>query len=117
MSEVHMSTNNALRHLHRRDRSPSVEIIDVDTSESLPRTPAASLPQDTAPRAFYVEVPYMATPEKRRYKSIPMHDIEDDPMEGTVPEDLAEIIGENREGTELYYYAHSADGIARKVRL
>lgn len=80
-------------------------------------SPAPESVSDAAPSRssrIYIVPPSLLSSEKRQYKSMSEYPSPSGPDYD--PEDLEKVIGEHREGTDLYYYARFTDGIARRVR-
>jgi hypothetical protein len=84
-----------------------------------PATPLSSVLSDLpeTPKArqseiFYVQPPVLASAEKSQYKTMPAQFVAS--VEFDAP-DVDKVIGEYREGTQLYYFARFQDGIAHKV--
>jgi chromodomain-helicase-DNA-binding protein 4 len=80
----------------------------------LPHTP--SPPPDPKARQteiFYIEPPVLNSDEKSKYKTLPPQFV----TSGFIFDapDVDQVIGEYRDGSDLYYFARFQDGIAHKV--
>jgi chromodomain-helicase-DNA-binding protein 4 len=76
----------------------------------VPKTPSP-LPKARQREIFYVEPPILSAVEKSQYKHLPPQFL----ISGVESPDIDQVIGQYREGTDLYYFARFKDGIAHKV--
>jgi len=78
----------------------------------VPSTPAFP-PTARQTETFFIELPVLGAAEKSQYKTLPTQFVASG-VEFDAP-DVDQVIGEYREGTDLYYFARFQDGIAHKV--
>jgi chromodomain-helicase-DNA-binding protein 4 len=88
---------------------PSSALSDVPSMAASPMPPKAR-----QTKTFFIEPPVLGSAEKSQYKTLPTQFVASG-VEFDAP-DVDQVIGEYREGTDLYYFARFQDGIAHKVR-
>jgi chromodomain-helicase-DNA-binding protein 4 len=76
-----------------------------------PRSESSVAPKARQTITFYIEPPVLSLVEKSQYRTLPVQFV----LSGVESPDVDSIIGEYREGTDLYYFARFQDGIAHKV--
>jgi hypothetical protein len=83
-------------------------------SNHVPSTTGSPVPlKARQTETFFIEPPVLDSAEKSQYKMLP-HQFVTSGVEFSAP-DVDQVIGEYREGTDLYYFARFQDGIAHKV--
>ena len=83
---------------------------EVPSSESNPQT----TPRTRQKSSFFIEPPVLSASQKQQYKKVP-----EELKEGATfdRDDIEAVVGEHREGTDLYYFVRFKDGLAHKVRI
>lgn len=64
--------------------------------------------------SFFIEPPVLSASQRRQYKEVP------DELKGDATfdrDDIEAVVGEHREGTDLYYFVRFKDDLAHKVRI
>lgn len=78
-----------------------------------PQTPSLLVSPKARQLELYIEPPVLSSDEKNKYKNLPAEFVLSG-FQFDAP-DIDQVIGEYREGTDLYYFARFKDGIAHKV--
>lgn len=107
------SSNPALLFTSQKSASPTglpPSSDEVASSESSPQT----TPRTRQKTSFFIEPPFLSALQKQQYKQVP-----EELKEGATfdRDDIDAVIGEHREGTDLYYFVRFNDGLAHKVRI
>jgi chromodomain-helicase-DNA-binding protein 4 len=98
---------------------PSDDLARLFTPPGTPLSSVLSdVPSPVPPKArqtetFFIEPPVLGSAEKTQYKTLPTQFVASG-VEFDAP-DVDQVIGEYREGIDVYYFARFQDGIAHKV--
>jgi chromodomain-helicase-DNA-binding protein 4 len=86
----------------------------TDEIASSDKSSPQTVPKTRQRTSFFIEPPVLTASQKELYRQVP-----EELKEGATfdRDDIDAVVGEHRQGTDLYYFVRFKDGLAHKVRI